>query len=497
MTHPISIPAPTPECAAFETLLPLLDTDALTPGETAATRDHIAGCAWCRSQREGYDTFEAALRRHYSPGAPEPATTFASWPMFRLENSMRDDEAEALPAGNDYSGEEDIFEITSIGPIPSLPDPDRRPRRWRPRLIAEIAAVLVVALLATTLLVAHFGLSSGNQPPLRSAAGAVVFVHSVSWGRLEINGQATPVAMNGASPLYLPRGRNTLTYYAPPLPMFTCTISAPAASDDTCPLYHVTGQGVEMIGPDGQTTVTFGGRVVDLKAVPDRLTTNQRDMLVKAAQQQLDAFRATMTVLPGDHYSTPEGHYLTANRSFTITLKYQVSAESISPSLDICAPFCDTPDNHWNVTPTVSWDYVDQYGKPETVLQGPGGPGELTGSSLDIPLRWSGTWHVVLDNGSVSSALCNLIGNMVINRPENSGGLGVGCSGNPLATYIGTLLQIQGPADTGGTTQSTGHALYRAGALIALDPAARALTPWMPLASAHELAIARQLGFDG
>lgn len=496
MTHPTPIPSPTPECAAFETLLPLLDTDALMPGETTATREHIGGCAWCRSQRERYDALEAALRRHYSPGTPEPSS--ALWPPFRLEDVMRADETQAIPAGDDYNSEDDIFEITSIGPIPSPGDPNRRPRRWHPRLFAEIAAVLVVALLATTLLVARFGPSNGNQPPLKSAAGAVVFVHTVGWGKLEINGQTTHVTTNGASPLYLPRGQNTLTYYAPPLPVLTCTVSAPAASTDTCLIYHVTGPGVETIGPDGQTTVTFGGRVVDLKAVPDRLTANQRDALVKTAQQQFDALRSAVTVLPGDHYSTPEGRFLTTDRSFTMTLYYRVSAESISPSMDMCAPFCDTPENLWSITPTLSWDYVDQYGKLETVPQGPGGPGGDT-SSLAIPLRWNGSWHVVLDNGSVSSALCSMIDDLLMNRSDNNNGngLGMSCSGNPLSTYVGTLLQIQGSGNTGGTAQSVGHVLYRAGALIALDPTAHTLASWMPMASDHELAIARQLGFNG
>jgi len=45
------------------------------------------------------------------------------------------------------------------------------------------------------------------------------------------------------------------------------------------------------------------------------------------------------------------------------------------------------------------------------------------------------------------------------------------------------------------TSGQTTYILYRAGALIALDSSAETLFPSLPLASAHEMAIARQLGW--
>lgn len=52
-------PTPTPLCAAFDALLPLLNTDALSAGEAAATREHVAGCGWCRAQLDAYEALEA------------------------------------------------------------------------------------------------------------------------------------------------------------------------------------------------------------------------------------------------------------------------------------------------------------------------------------------------------------------------------------------------------------------------------------------------------
>jgi hypothetical protein len=473
MTHSIPIPAPTPACAAFETLLPLLDTDALTPDETTATREHLAGCAWCRAQRAGYDAFEAALHRHYSAEVSDGSSITLDGIM-RAGGMVNEDEA-AMDEESPL-----VLEVSSMAP------PVRRaPRRWR---LAEIAAVLIVGLLAASLLVNRIGPLGGNQPPLKTSAGAVVFTHSVQWGKLQINGRTVEVTTDGRDPLYLARGQNTLTYLAPPLPALTCTISAPAAHGDTCPLAPLDPSAGEQIGSDGQPLPAFGGRIVDLKAVPSRLSPAQRDALLTAIQLQFQAFNVTMTIQPGDHYATPEGRFLTSDRTFTITLRYSVTADTIGPDLMSCAPYCDVPDNRWSATPTISWDYIDQYGKPETVLQGPGGPG---GDASELNVQWDGSWHVTLTDGTGSSSLCGIVDDIILNRADNTG-LGVGCDGRPINTYGGMLMQV-----SGADPQKIGYVLYRGGALVALDTTARTFAPWMPQASAHELAIARQLGFTG
>jgi hypothetical protein len=379
MTHSTPIPAPTPECAAFETLLPLLATDALTPDEATATHEHVAECAWCRAQLAGYDTFEAAIRRHYGSDVSEGSS-------ITLEGIMRADGMVDEDEGAVEDESQLVLEDTPIAP------PVRRAprRRWR---LAEIAAVLIVGLLAAALLVNRIGPAGGNQPPLKSPAGAVVFTHSVLWGKLQINGRTVEVTTDGRDPLYLPRGQNTLSYLAPPLLALTCTISAPAAQGDTCPLIPFDPGASQQIGSDGQPLPAFGGRIVDLKAIPDRLSAAQREALLAAMQRQFQALSATMTIQPGDHYATPEGRVLTSDRTFTTTLRYTVTADTIGPDLMNCAPYCDVPDNHWSVTPTISWDYIDQYGKPETVLQGPEG---LGGAASELNVQWDGAWHVAL-----------------------------------------------------------------------------------------------------
>lgn len=470
MTHPTSPPGRTPACATFETLLPLLDTDALTPDEATATREHIAGCVWCRAQLAGYETFEAALRRHYSSDTADGSAITLEG-MAHVDEMVNEDEAQL------------VLETSPIA------QPIRRAtqRQWR---LAEIAAVLIVGLLAVALLVNRIGPLGSNQPPLKSSAGAVVFTHSVPWGKLQINGRTAKATIDGHDPLYLPRGQNTLTYLAPPLPALTCTISAPAALSDTCPLY--LAQEVDASIPP------FPGRVIDLNATPDRLSTSQRDALTTSIQQQLDTLDATVTILPGDHYSTPEGQVLTSNRTFTMTLKYHGAADGLGIVVYGCLPFCEhIPVDDWTIAPTFSWDYVDQYGKPETVLQGPAGAGGQSDLAMSMTVQWNGAWRVSFPDETARTSLCSLATDVLTSHTVTNGyhgGLSTGCSGSPPGAYayVGTLFDMS-MSDNSGGSEKTGRVLYRGGALIAADDIAHDLAPWMPLASAHEQAIVRQL----
>src|SRR5690242_1605485 len=66
-----STPAPSsgpgPLCSAYGPLLPLLQSGELASDQAAATREHLAGCAWCRAQLGSYNTLYAALRTRFDP----------------------------------------------------------------------------------------------------------------------------------------------------------------------------------------------------------------------------------------------------------------------------------------------------------------------------------------------------------------------------------------------------------------------------------------------
>jgi hypothetical protein len=161
-------------------------------------------------------------------------------------------------------------------------------------------------------------------------------------------------------------------------------------------------------------------------------------------------------------------------------------------------PFCqNVPGNVWTISPAFRWEYVDQYGRLETVLQGPAGYSSQSDIELGMQLRWNGAWRVSFPDGTISSATCSLVSDIMENRMLSSGyhgGFGMGCGENSLpTTYIGTLVDLSMSDSASGGSERTGRVLYRGGALIAADSIAHDLAPWMPIASAHEQAIVRQL----
>lgn len=485
MKYTPNAPKPTPRCAAFEPLLPLLGTDALTSDETRASEEHIGACAWCQAQRAAYTSLDAAARRHYSPD-----TGVAPHPPLRLEDIMRADEAETPLDTFDLSDDDDsALEVSAM----TLDPPARQKAghhagRGRLRLLGEVAAVVVVALLATTLVVNRLGLLGGGPTqPLKTSAGAVVFVHSVSWGRLQLNGQTVSVATDGYHPLYLPRGQNTLTYAAPPLPVMTCTISAPAAPGDTCAIFHPDPAS---FGPNGQS---YNGRMVDLKAVPDRLSQTQREALATAAQRSLDALTVKTIIQPGDHYLTPEGKTLTATQLFPVTLSYHLDATGVAAIDNQCIPFCGVTLPTWSITPTISWDYVDQYGKAESVVQ----QGDSMLTSPVVNLVWNGSWQVSVRPEASSQVVCGIGVSVISQFVKGENGWGAGCGGRPVSQLGGILIETSFSTSSSVTDANKGYVLYRAGALIALDANAHSLVPTLPGPNAHELEIARQLGFNG
>ncbi len=150
-------PMPTPLCAAFAPLLPLLAGGELSAEEARSVRTHLATCDWCQSQLATYDAMDAALRRHYGNG--EYATYFLS-----MEEIMSD-------------SEQDTQEITqpASNPLHAPTTPGWRPPRGPSRrlsAIGAIAAVLLVALFAGTIYALH-GHQSG-QPTASATATSTV-----------------------------------------------------------------------------------------------------------------------------------------------------------------------------------------------------------------------------------------------------------------------------------------------------------------------------------
>ena len=148
-------PVPGPLCAAYAPLLAALDdlTDARLAEDT---RNHLAGCAWCRAQRATYDRFDEALRLHFAPDA-------APFPTIHIMESLISDAPDLLESDvtdateDDEPDESDDDLHLTITPLAMPAHLSRAPRpSWRlATAAASLAALLVISLLGGLLLLTH------------------------------------------------------------------------------------------------------------------------------------------------------------------------------------------------------------------------------------------------------------------------------------------------------------------------------------------------------
>lgn len=153
-------PVPSPLCAGFAPLLPVLDdlTDARLVSETRA---HLAECAWCRAQRATYNRFDDALRQHFAPDVMPALSIQLMEPYMTNSHDSRDSQdnlaavatSDAIHDTDSDTDTDDALQIT-VSPLPIPPRPVRR--SWRLATgAAGLAAVLVISLLAGLIFLSH------------------------------------------------------------------------------------------------------------------------------------------------------------------------------------------------------------------------------------------------------------------------------------------------------------------------------------------------------
>ncbi|WIG59764.1 MAG: hypothetical protein OJF49_002511 [Ktedonobacterales bacterium] len=483
-------PTPTPQCAAFDALLPLLNTDALSAGEAAATREHVAGCAWCRAQLDAYEALEAATRRHYGPDAGLDARRLKAVPRFTLEDIMSASEREETGSETTASASADV----PLSPLRRAPG--------RLTALGAVAAVLLITLLTGLIYIRGGALRTGGTPAPTPGHGGnqIAFVQTVPWGTLTVNGHAVATPGDLGKPITLPLGRATLTYTAAPFEPLTCTISVPAASSDTCPLQAITKTITTY--PDSRPSVEWppyadGVRVIALGAAPNLLPKAQFDALVAATQSKLDALASTAEVEPGDHYLGSDGKAHVATAPFPATLTFQTPSESMnvhSTIVEVCKPFC-TPINFiahngpsipwdagsgWQLVflPTAQWQYTPPGSQEVVVHEHPD-----FANQNDLAVNWvHGSWQVTLVPGKVvPQTLCLTVQVYLMNASLQEG---FDCRAVASPPAEGFVVKL---------SESGGLGFYHFGVLVAVNGEAHKLYPALPLASAHEAALAHQL----
>ena len=150
-----SHPKPTPICASFAAILPVLDEPATDARLAAGARDHLAACAYCQAQMADYYRLDTAMRRSLSPsGTPHPRTE-------DIMSKLIDDIGGDQPA------------TKAAAPL-RLPPREPRPGRVGHFLsgLAALAAVLVIVLLTAAIFASHAHTAGPGIPPPTATARA-------------------------------------------------------------------------------------------------------------------------------------------------------------------------------------------------------------------------------------------------------------------------------------------------------------------------------------
>ncbi|MFI5273617.1 MAG: hypothetical protein ACHQ4H_11345 [Ktedonobacterales bacterium] len=352
-------------------------------------------------------------------------------------------------------------------------------------------------------------------PPLAIGAGIVFFEHQVPWGVLTVDGQHTDTAdlaqANSSDgtianlDVALVRGRHTVAYDAPPFVPVRCTITVPASSRDTCPLWTPTGkEALHVVG---------AARVLDLRATIDHLPPAELAALTAAAQSAVAITVPAVTVAAGERYLGADGMTHVAAQAQHATLFREPWRGVPVFSGESCVFLCPAlpgggiVSGTWELAAEVRQGFRFTSATGAVLAEGaltwtPGGleqPQGLLVAADTLSVRWDGAWQVAVDSSVYGAQLltCQAAQSLTGQLKGAYGGAG-GPNYQPL-----TPIAAANPTDgciTGyqemlpdGSKGARSALLYRFGLLLTIDPASRAAFPYLPQADAGEQAIAQQI----
>lgn len=450
------------------------------------------------------------------------------------------------------------IEVSSLQPSSATSEPSaesatdqplfasRRSRLAQQRRRIIVTAVLVVTLVALTLTIAPtrealLGAVLGPTPtatvPVRAGEDNLYIALVPHWGAVTLDGKTlSHLPAEGIDqPFHLARGIHVVRWRFPPIIDFSCMLTVPTASGDTCPLQVGILPGKKGIAS-----------VVSLQLSLTNLVPAYHIMLLAAIRAALDAWQSSEIVRAGERYleSTINGPIPVAvTQPLRATLSFVSDAENQQtqcPALNAgpgancmmngdCREICTAP---WQTPPTsadsvwqayvvahAEWSYATLDGRVVGSDQPDiGGLLQFLGSDehpMPITIGWDGSeWQVRANFDSVVAGspfgepVCMTAQDEVeyqgIYPPElpgqSSGGAGVMWFYVPgVPSAVGCLAaalpeNAQGTPDTSAQGMAVaGLILHRFGVPVAANAAAHRYWPELPLADAYEQALAQQL----
>ncbi len=138
------LPTPTPDCATYSPLLPLLAHGLLEATEEAEdVHAHLATCAYCRAQAAFDDELDAALRRRFLLAGDEDRLLFSTEEILQMSDRSAEGRTDTRSATNQAH------------------NPSTCRFRMRVALVSAAAAVLLACLVGAGLFSRSGGLGGG------------------------------------------------------------------------------------------------------------------------------------------------------------------------------------------------------------------------------------------------------------------------------------------------------------------------------------------------
>lgn len=370
----------------------------------------------------------------------------------------------------------------------------------RSRLLRRIYfwAIFLIGGFLLLSIITWSGVSTTTSLPPH--ADQIFFRHSAPWGQLRIDGKRVDMREDlSLQAMYLPRGRHSLQYEAPPFQQVHCTFSVPAGSTDTCPQYHAALTDPYPSPP---------ARVFELGVTLDKLTASQREALLLAARTSINTMSMATFAEIGDHYTTPNKQVGISAHRFPIEFQFTIVSSAMIPNgngsdTEHCLPLCLDPTSnglYWEVPVTVlpQWTYVLPSGQLITEMPLASTAPDQSGTALSLDVTWNDGWQVAPPTRTnLASAVCG-VGEARVAQLVNGTSPQVAISSEDCVAATnpadGCLTILTVPNNLGATVPSTARILYRFGLLLAANGVAHTLFPSLPIASNKESAYVDELG---
>lgn len=415
---------------------------------------------------------------------------------------------------NDNDNDDDNDDGHELTPESSRPGRTGRTNRLRTIMVAGVVLLAVVLVIATNpaansslYTVFHFPTPIPSPTPL--PGGDLIYLERAApWGIVTLDGKRSASANPGTtiSWIKLGRGRHTLAVTQAPFPTLRCTISAPARTSDTCPLFSPLDNGGEQSGAG--VGLPGGARFIDLGARFSLLPRDAQDALVAAVKAELTQPSAPVTLSPGDHYVRDDGTLAVADTTLQATFvpTLVLPAPEVASDSSSCVSFCDISGANlggnatWNIMISMlgNWHIVTPEGQVLTesapmFVSDPLYEGYSESMQVSISLLWTGRWQVSAQDGfggiwSPTCGTAETMANAVLGKSQVSI-LGMNMQDGRTAEQ-GCVVEIT-PSDPGASGPI--DLLYRVGVLLAANDIAHRTFPSLPEASSAERTAARQL----